>query len=63
MPWVKFSADFDWNHNPRSLVAYRAGESYLVSQAAADAAQAAGKGQVVPDAERPTARRKTKVEG
>lgn len=48
MPWVRFVRDFDFRHNPRALTAYKAGQEYLVKAACADAAVAAGAGQLVP---------------
>lgn len=51
MPWVEFSRDFDWS--PPSLrgrvtIAYRAGMRLLVTTPCALAAEAAGKGAVIP---------------
>lgn len=42
MPWVRFTKDFDWRKAPRVVTAYKAGMVLLVSQAARDAATAAG---------------------
>ena len=46
MPWVRFSADFDWpvpERNGQALIAYRTGMVKLVRKACAEQAIAAGK--------------------
>jgi hypothetical protein len=50
MPWVKFTANFDWKKAPRVVTAYKAGMVQLVSQSCRDAAVNAG---VAADTERP----------
>jgi hypothetical protein len=47
MPRIRFTADFDFKVNPRVIRAYKALRKYLVSQACADAAIAAGKAELV----------------
>lgn len=47
MPWVRFTADFDWKPQPAVTIAYRAGDEKLVTTACAAAAKAAGKGEKV----------------
>jgi len=52
MPWVKFTADFDWKPTRQTTVAYRAGDEKLVTTPCAKAAVAAGKavkGKAKPD--------------
>jgi hypothetical protein len=41
MPWVRFTANYDWKKTPRVVTAYKAGMVQLVSQACRDAAVAA----------------------
>lgn len=50
MPWIRFTANFDWRKAPRVVTAYKAGMVQLVSQACRDAAVDA---MVAVDAERP----------
>lgn len=40
MPWVRFTADFDFKPKPQVTIAYLAGQVRLVSQACAEAAKA-----------------------
>nr|WP_278377191.1 hypothetical protein [Brucella anthropi] len=40
MPWVYFTADFDWKPNPQVTVAYREGQRLLVTTPCANAALA-----------------------
>lgn len=42
MPWVKFTADFDWRPRHGVVMAYRAGGAVLVTTACAKAAKAKG---------------------
>jgi len=42
MPWVHFTADFDWKPNPQVTVAYREGQRLLVTTPCANAALATG---------------------
>jgi hypothetical protein len=55
MPWVDFTADFDWDVKPNVTIAYKGGTRVLVSRAIADAAKAAGK---VADERRETPRKR-----
>lgn len=48
MPWVRFTAAFDWHAKPNVTIAYRAGQRYLVSQACATAALNDGKAAPSP---------------
>ncbi len=48
MPWVEFSADFDFRPTRRVALSYKAGSTLLVTTPAAEAAVAAGKGRRVP---------------
>lgn len=48
MPRVLFTADFDWSAKPRVTVFHKAGHKYLVTQACADEAIAAGKAVALP---------------
>ncbi|HTE37909.1 MAG TPA: hypothetical protein VK630_15320 [Reyranella sp.] len=48
MPWVSFSADFDFRPTRSTMLAFKAGHTLLVTTPAADAAEAAGKGRRVP---------------
>jgi hypothetical protein len=57
MPWVRFSADFDFKPKPSLTLAYRAGDEKLVTTPCAQAAVAAGKGTIVKKA------RKGKADG
>ena len=43
MPWVRFTADFDWKPTRRVTYAYRAGDQKMVTTPCALAAVAAGK--------------------
>lgn len=43
MPWIRFTADFDWRPIPQKTIAYKAGMHKLVTTRCADAAIAAGK--------------------
>jgi hypothetical protein len=54
MPWVAFSAAFDWKPKPSVTQAYLAGDVKLVTTACASAAEAKGKGRRTkkPEAER-----------
>lgn len=45
MPWVSFTADFDFRPTRRITLAYKAGQKLLVPTPAADAAEAAGAGK------------------
>lgn len=47
MPWFAFSLDFDFRPKPRVVLAYKAGQTLLVTTPAADAAEAAGAGKRV----------------
>lgn len=38
MPWVQFTADFDWKPTPQVTIAYRAGQRLLVTTPCANAA-------------------------
>lgn len=42
MPWLKFTADFDWRPQIGTVLAYKAGTVALVTTPCADAAKAAG---------------------
>ncbi|KAB2743544.1 hypothetical protein [Brucella anthropi] len=42
MPWVRFTADFDWKPMPQVTVAYRKGQCRLVTTPCANAAVAKG---------------------
>lgn len=48
MPWIHFTADFDFRPSRRVVLAYRAGTTLLVPTAAAEAVEAAGAGRRVP---------------
>jgi len=48
MPWIRFTADFDYRPSRRLTLAYREGATLLVPTAAALAAEAAGAGRCVP---------------
>lgn len=48
MPWLAFSRDFDFRPTRRVALAYKAGQTALVTTPAADAAEAAGAGKRVP---------------
>jgi hypothetical protein len=48
MPWFAFSLDFDFRPKPRVVLAYKAGQTLLVTTPAAEAAEAAGAGKRVP---------------
>lgn len=45
MPWVKFTADFDWKPKPAVTVAYHAGQTKLVTTACARRAKAQGRAE------------------
>lgn len=47
MPWIHFTADFDFRPSRRLTLAYREGTTQLVPTAAALAAEAAGAGRRV----------------
>lgn len=55
MPWIRFTADFDFRPSRRLTLAYRAGMTLLVPTAAAEAAEAAGAGRRVARPNRPRA--------
>lgn len=42
MPWVHFTADFDWKPKPQVTIAYREGQRFLVTTPCANAALAKG---------------------
>jgi hypothetical protein len=48
MPWIHFTADFDFRPSRRLALAYRAGTTLLVPTATAVAAESAGAGRRVP---------------
>jgi len=48
VPWICFTADFDFRPSRRLALAYRAGTTLLVPTATADAAEAAGAGRRIP---------------
>jgi hypothetical protein len=48
MPWIHFTADFDFRPSRRLALAYRAGPTLLVPTATAVAAESAGAGRRVP---------------
>jgi hypothetical protein len=50
MPWIRFTANYDWQPSPKVMVAYKAGTVHLVKGEVARAAIAAGKAEA---AERP----------
>jgi hypothetical protein len=54
MPWVAFSAPFDWKPKPSVTIAFRNGDVKLVTTACANAAEAKGKGKRTkkPESER-----------
>ncbi len=43
MPWVRFTARFDFHVKPNMTISYKAGNSYLVKQRCAEEAIKAGK--------------------
>jgi hypothetical protein len=43
MPWVRFTADFDWKPKPQVTIAYRDGDELLVTSPCAEAAVKASK--------------------
>lgn len=43
MPWIKFTADFDFKPRPAVTIGHTANTTRLVNRACAEAAQAAGK--------------------
>lgn len=47
MPLVKFSADFNFAPNPRTIVAYKKDGEYQVTRACAEEAVLKGKGTLV----------------
>lgn len=53
MPWVRFTADYDWRINSRALIAYRAGKTCLVTQVCAREAIEKGKAVAVERPKRP----------
>ncbi|WP_273785606.1 hypothetical protein [Brucella intermedia] len=42
MPWVHFTADFDWKPKPQVTIAYRKGRRLIVTTPCASAALAKG---------------------
>lgn len=46
MPWLRFTAPFNFRLKPTAWISYRAGEIYLVKQACAAQAIAAGKAEL-----------------
>lgn len=48
MPWVKFTADFDWRPRANVVMAYRRSTVDLVTTACARAAKAKGVAVTVP---------------
>lgn len=48
MPWLRFTADFDFKPRPQVTIAYRAGEEKNVPTACAAAAVKAGKAVRLP---------------
>lgn len=58
MPWVRFTADFDFKVRPQLMIAYRRGKRHLVSQACAKAAIDAGKAEPLSEDECRKLRRK-----
>lgn len=42
MPWVNFTADFDWKPKPQVTIGYRKGQRFLVTTPCANAAIAKG---------------------
>lgn len=47
MPWVRFTADFDFKPKAAVTVAYKAGDEKMVTTPCAAAAVARGKGEIV----------------
>ncbi len=48
MPWVCFTQNYDWQPpDARWMIAYKIGQIYLVKQAVAEKAIAAGKAKLV----------------
>jgi len=45
MPWMRFSADWDWKPRPSTTVAFRSGDIKFVTRACASRALAAGKAE------------------
>lgn len=43
MPWISFTADYDWKPTPAVTIAYKAGMTQFVTRACATLAVAAGK--------------------
>jgi hypothetical protein len=43
MPWVRFTADFDWKPNPQVTIAYRVGQEVNVTTPCAAKVLKAGK--------------------
>lgn len=52
MPWVRFTADFDFKPKPAVTIAYRAGDDKLVTTPCANAAIALGKATKLPSRKR-----------
>ena len=50
MPWVRFTAPFNWRVKikPHVVISYKAGQSYLVKQRCADDAVKARKAVLIP---------------
>lgn len=47
MPWVRFTADFDWKPKPTVTMAYKAGDTKLVTTPCARQAKALGRAEPV----------------
>lgn len=58
MPWVKFTADFDWHLKPSHVTAYKAGMRQLVTTPCAAEAIKLGKAVKLEASKRPSARGK-----
>lgn len=54
MPWLKFTAPFNWQVRPTVTIHYKAGRTYLVTRRCASEAMKARKAQPT---ERPKAKR------
>lgn len=62
MPKVRFSKDFDFKPTSQTTIGYKAGYEGLITTAAADAAVAAGVGEVV-EKDAPQAKAVAKTNG
>ena len=63
MPWVCFTANFDWQPaNARWMIAYKAGQVLLVKQVVAQQAIAAGKAKLVERPHHNAASRRSKIQ-